>query len=151
MIIGNIKDCERYYAVNEKFIKAFEFLKNMSADVALGRHDIDGDNVYASVMSYDTKDEKDCVIEAHRKYIDVQCMISGTEIMEINDISTLKSSVPYDEKIDAEFFVKGEPGERIIMSPGKFAIFFPEDLHKGAIMKGDVPDTVKKVVVKVKI
>lgn len=151
MIIGNIKDRKRYYAVNEKFEKAFDFLKNISPDIETGRHVINGDEVYASVMTYATKDEKDCVIEAHRKYIDVQYMISGTEIMEINDIYTLKSSVPYNEEKDAEFFEEGAPGERIIMQPGKFAIFFPEDLHKGSIMHGCSPKTVKKVVVKVKL
>ena len=150
MIIGNIKDCERYYAVNEKFKKAFDFLKNISTDIETGKHIIDGDDVYASVMTYETKNEKDCVIEAHRKYIDVQYMILGTEIMEINDITALKSSVPYDEEKDAEFFAEGDSGERIIMESGKFAIFFPEDLHKGAIMNGS-PETIKKVVVKVKI
>lgn len=150
MIIGNIKDCERYYGINDKFKKAFDFLKNISADIEIGKHIIDGDDIYASVMTYTTKEEKDCVIEAHRKYIDVQCMLSGSEIMEITDISKLKSSVPYNEETDVEFFAEGDGGERIIMEPGKFGIFYPEDLHKGAIMKG-TPETVKKVVVKIKL
>lgn len=34
MIIGNIKDAERYFGINENFEKAFAFLKGLTKDAS---------------------------------------------------------------------------------------------------------------------
>ena len=56
------------------------------------RYDIDGDNLYATVSEYITKNEEDAKFEAHQKYIDIQYVISGKEIMSIAPLSTEKGS-----------------------------------------------------------
>ena len=150
MIVDNIVNCEKYYGVNDKFKKAFEFLKKAPSDLPAGRHEISGDEIYAVVQSYVTKKEEECICEGHRKYIDVQYMVLGNEFMKITDISSVKSEVVYDENKDLELFSNGEACDKIVMSPGKFAIFFPNDIHKGAIMYTN-PSAIKKIIVKVRV
>jgi len=150
MIVESIATCEKYFALNEKFKKAFDFLKKTPEDLTEGRYEISGDDIYAVVQSYVTKKEEECVFEGHRKYIDVQYMVSGKEFMEITDLSCVKSAVEYDGVKDLELFSTDEICHRIVMEPGKFAIFFPNDIHKGAIMYTD-PSAIKKIIVKVRV
>ena len=150
MIVDNIVNCEKYYGVNDKFKKAFEFLAKAPSDLPAGRHEISGDEIFAVVQSYVTKNEEECICEGHRKYIDVQYMVSGNEFMKITDISSVKSEVMYDENKDLEIFSTGDTCDKIAMTPGKFAIFFPNDIHKGAIMYTN-PSAIKKIIVKVRV
>ncbi len=51
--------------------------------VALGRHDLDGDDLFALVQEYTTRAADECVWEAHRRYIDVQFVVTGAERMGV--------------------------------------------------------------------
>ena len=150
MIVDNIVNCEKYCGVNDKFEKAFAFLKNAPADLPAGRHEISGDEIFAVVQSYITKNEDECICEGHRKYIDVQYMVSGNEFMKITDISSVKSEVAYDQNKYLEIFSNGEACDQVVMTPGKFAVFFPNDIHKGAIMYTN-PSEIRKIIVKVRV
>ena len=46
-----------------------------------GRHPIDGEAIFALVSTYETEPEGARSFEAHRKYIDVQYLLSGREII----------------------------------------------------------------------
>jgi YhcH/YjgK/YiaL family protein len=140
-----------YFKNKERWDKAFSFLKsNDLSGLELKRYDIDGDNVYAPVSEYLTKDEKDARYEAHRKYIDIQYVVSGTEIIGLAPMSQ-KTEVlePYDSTKDIEFLTSGD-GENLIATPERFFIFFPEDAHRPGV-KYQENSPVRKVVVKVKI
>ena len=51
MIYDSLKNAERYASISGNFAKAFAFLKETDlASLAAGRHEIDGDRVYASVQ-----------------------------------------------------------------------------------------------------
>jgi len=92
--------------------------------------------------------EQEGKLEAHRKYIDVQYVISGEEQMGYVPLNGQQILEPYKEENDIIFFT----GEKsfIKVSSGMFAIFFPEDVHMPGIMtKQSLP--VKKLVIKVRI
>ena len=56
MIFDSISNCKKYEAVHSDFEKVFNFLKRADlASLAPGRYDIDGNNVYALVQEYETK------------------------------------------------------------------------------------------------
>ncbi len=62
-----------WFSNRERWEKAFAFLReNESGHAGDQRYDIDGDNLYATVSEYMTKNEEDGLYEAHRKYIDIQ-------------------------------------------------------------------------------
>lgn len=139
-----------YYKNKERWDKVFEFLKNNDlSTLEIRRFDIDNDNLYATVSEYTTKNEEDAKYEAHRKYIDVQYVIKGQELIGLAPINNrLETLEDYDPGRDIEFLtVKG--GINLKADPGRFFLFFPEDAHCPGMKDGE-NSTVKKIVVKVK-
>ncbi|MDP3002723.1 MAG: YhcH/YjgK/YiaL family protein, partial [Bacteroidales bacterium] len=135
----------------ERWDKAFTFLKNSDlSKLEIKRYDIDGDNLYAPVSEYLTKNEEDARYEAHQKYIDIQYIISGVEQMGIAPMSQKKDVlVPYDATKDVEFMTVNQ-GVNYKATPDKFFIFFPSDAHRPGLKVGE-NSQVRKVVVKVKV
>jgi YhcH/YjgK/YiaL family protein len=140
-----------YFKNKERWDKAFNFLKsNDISGLELKRYDIDGNNLYAPVSEYLTKNEEDARYEAHRKYIDIQYVVSGKELIGVAPMSQKKDVLePYDATKDIEFLTVAQ-GENHLATPDRFFIFFPEDAHRPGLKDGEnLP--VRKVVVKVKI
>src|SRR5450759_1914868 len=140
-----------YFKNKERWEKAFKFLKsNDLSKLELKRYDIDGDNLFATVSEYLSKNEETAKFEDHRKYIDIQYVIIGKEVMNIAPMKTVKEVLtPYDVTKDIEFISV----EKIInfkATPSSFFIFFPGDAHRPGLKDG-VNSTVRKVVVKVKV
>ncbi len=140
-----------YFKNKLRWEKAFNFLKNNDlSKLELKRFDIDGDNLYAMVSEYLSKNEEAAKFEAHKKYIDIQYVIVGKEVMNIAPITTVKEVLtPYDAAKDIEFITV----DKIVnykASPANFFIFFPSDAHRPGLKDG-VNSTVRKLVVKLKI
>jgi len=149
MILDKLDNSEKYYSLNENFKKAINFLKNTDlASASEGRYDIDGDNVYALINNYITKNPRDCRPEAHRKYADVQYIVSGSELIGYSVYSGQKIFKEYDDEKD--FMLYEDVSFYTKLDAGMFAVFFPDDLHMPGIMDGE-PKPVKKIVVKVRI
>ena len=140
------------YHFGEAWGKAFAFLGSLPSDAAEGRYEIDGDRIFAMVMSYETRQPKDAVLEAHRRYVDIQAVLIGSEGCEWFPVQGLVTGVPYSDEKDAEFFQRPNAGPvRIAISPGLFVAFFPRDAHMpGLVMDGN-PQQIKKVVVKISV
>jgi hypothetical protein len=77
-----------YFSNRDRWDKAFAFLRdNDLSSIELKRYDIDGDNVYATVSEYLTKNEEDARYEVHRAYIDIQYVVSGKELIGVAPLS----------------------------------------------------------------
>lgn len=149
MIFANIKDCKKYGCIHKEFSKAFEFLNNNGLDsLSLGRHEIDGENVFALVQEYETKPVDGAMYEAHKKFIDIQYIVSGKENMGYSSIYNLEASTSYDSEKD--FMMLDGDRELFLANKGEFFIFFPEDAHMPGIIAGD-KSKVRKIVIKVRI
>jgi YhcH/YjgK/YiaL family protein len=140
-----------YFKNKQRWEKAFSFLKNNDlSKLELKRYDIDGDNLYATISEYSTKNEETTNFEAHRKYIDIQYVISGKEIMNVAPITTIKDVVtPYDETKDIEFVTVAKK-VNYMASQDYFFIFFPDDVHRPGLKIG-VNLPVRKIVIKLKV
>ena len=140
-----------YFKNKERWAKAFKFLKsNDLTKLELKRYDIDGDNLFATVSEYQSKNEESAKFEAHRKYIDIQYVISGKEIMNLAPISTLKEVLThYDAVKDIEFITVSKV-VNYKASPSNFFIFFPDDAHRPGLKDGS-NSPVRKIVIKVKV
>ena len=151
MILDNLSQWRRYTAVSPRFQRAFEFLRKVDAATPIGRHEVDGDNIYALVQGYTTKPADQAQFEAHRKYIDIQCLISGRESILWAPLSAMKKvNMPYDEQKDAALFALVPEGWPLRLGAGQFTILFPEDAH-GPCCVWDAPCEVRKVVMKVRV
>ena len=140
-----------YFKNKDRWDKAFKFLKSSDlSKLELKRIDIDGDNLFATVSEYISKNEEIAKFEAHRKYIDIQYVISGKEVMNITPMTTVKEVLtPYDATKDIEFVAVNKVVSFKAASD-KFFIFFPGDAHRPGLKDG-VNSPVRKIVVKVKV
>lgn len=149
MIFDSMDNAELYSGLGEKFQKAFEFLKTTDFEnLPLEKVQIDGDNIFAIPQKYSTKEESEAKWEAHRKYIDIQYIVSGSENIGFVLADYLEELEPYDEEKDVEFF-SGE-GDYVQIHEGEFAVFFPNDAHKPGL-KIESTEEVFKVVIKIKV
>lgn len=148
MIVDRIENYKMYLGLNSGLKEGFEFL--MSNNLPMledGRHEIDGDKVFAMVSSYNTKEHNETFPEAHDKYIDIQYIASGEEMMGYADrVEGLVVEKEYDEENDVLLF--NEETYLIPFKKGTFFILYPNDLHQPGIELDD-SDIVKKVVIKV--
>lgn len=146
MIVDRLANPAPLYHLPSRLARALEYLRatDMGA-VTLGRHDLDGDHLFALVQEYTTRAAEACVWEAHRRYIDVQFVVTGTERMGVASLADMREREAYDAACDVAFF---EPGsEFVTIRAGMFAIFGPEDVHSPCHAAGQ-PGPVRKVVVK---
>lgn len=152
MIIDNLKNCEKYYSVNIKFQKAFEFLKKAVAEnLAVGKYEIDGTDVYANIMENITRDECDCKYEGHKNYIDIQFIASGAEVMKVADISKMTANTEYISERDIMHFDDYDAVTIAVIGSNEYAVFFPNDIHKPGMALNGQKAPVKKIVVKVRV
>ena len=148
MIVDKTDNLKLYTHLGSKFQKAFTFITDPELMLLdNGKYEIDRDNVFALVSEYKTKDEIDGKLEAHRKYIDIQFVAKGTELIGYAPFRNQEIISEYDEEKDLILFA----GEKsfIKMEKGMFALFFPNELHMPGI-KSLIRDDVRKIVVKVK-
>lgn len=151
MIFDNISGCEKYTANDNLLARAFDFIKTaVSENYEIGRYEIlpDGE-MYAVVQEYISKSEEECSFEGHRKYIDVQFVISGAEKIDIADISRAESKIDYDADKDVEFFDCRGAVTSLAVQDGDFGVFYPNDIHKPG-MTLEKKTQVRKIVVKIK-
>jgi biofilm protein TabA len=146
ILIDQLINAQRYYQLHSAFEKAFSFLLQSNlAEQSIGRHDIDGNNLYCLIQKGPGRSRTEAKLEAHRKYIDIQYIISGIDEMgwkPTDDCHNLESS--YDDSKDIEFF-KDEPLTWTKILPGMFTIFFPEDAHAPSVSDGEIHKAVLKV------
>lgn len=149
MIVDQIKNAELYACISERINKALNYIKRTDfLKMEPGKYEIDDDNIFAIVNNYETKDPAECNFETHKKYIDVQYVAKGVELMGYAPLDNQEVIAPYSEENDITFY-KGEKSFTKV-DEGMFAIFYPNDVHTPGAKK-DNPQSVRKVVVKVKV
>ena len=151
MIHDTLQNSARYEVLSPRFARAFAYLRGVDGTQALGRHELDGDNVFALVQKYSTKPVEAALFEAHRKYIDVQFVQSGRETILWAPLATMREeTLAYDEKKDVALWKLVPDVTPVHLSAGHFVILFPEDAHAPTVV-WETPTEVFKVVVKVKV
>lgn len=150
MIVDSIENISMYFHGLDGLD---EFILSLDSNAPEGRHDIDSDNVFAVISHYDTRPRSQCRPESHVKYADIQILLQGQETIEWFPLEGLAPNTPYDADKDVAFYERPESdkeGTRIALSKGVFAVFFPQDAHMPQVRLGEAPESVIKVVVKIK-
>jgi len=148
MIIDTIENARLYSDLGPRIAAALDYLTTTDfTSMALGKHVIDGERLFAIVNEYQTIPCAQVELEGHRRYIDVQYLVAGSELI---GYAPLAGQVPCKEYDNAEDYVlfRGE-ASFVRISVGMFAILYPHDLHMPCI--GEPPTSVRKVVMKVMI
>lgn len=151
MIFGNVSAVEN---VEKKYppaiVKAIRYLKqNDFLSIPAGVYPIEGEDIFAQVFDVETKEKEQARPEVHRKYVDVQFSVEGKEkIGYAVDTGTNKVAEDLAESKDIIFYEQSLNEIELIMQPGHFAVFFPEDVHRPGCQHGGSAK-IRKVVVKV--
>ena len=149
MIKDQLKNAELYSALSRRFAVAFEYISTTNlSTLENGRHEILGSEVYAAISEYQTKPESEAKWESHKKYADIQIVISGEEKMGYAPLDTMKIKDEYNAEKDITILTGS--GEYVVAQPGSFVVFMPHDAHQPGVSIG-AGSAIKKVVLKVMV
>ena len=107
----------------ENGLQAVEALRNPES----GKYEFDGG--FFMVQKGDTKPMAEGTFEAHRKYVDVQIVLEGSEEMAWADLEDLREEGEYDGDKDKAAYTGSEENTMKITA-GMCYIAFPHDGHK---------------------
>jgi YhcH/YjgK/YiaL family protein len=117
---------------------------------ASDKHEL-GSGVFAIEQAYLTKTRPEGFFESHRKYIDIQVIVAGEEVMEVIDLSQVVVEVAYDESRDLVKYRDTPKASPLRVGLGHCAMFFPADVHMPGLRVGETSALVRKSVLKVPV
>lgn len=147
MIYDRIDHMAAYRGMAPGLDRAIDFVQHTDlASLPLGRVDIDGENVFANVMEATARDASELHYELHRRYMDIQIDIEGTEAIFVGR-APVTSREAFSEERDFQS-VDAAEGARLVMGPGYFAALLPGEPHLPSAAA--VPERhLRKIVIKV--
>ncbi|MGQ9673222.1 MAG: YhcH/YjgK/YiaL family protein [Candidatus Aminicenantales bacterium] len=149
MIIDRVKNAMLYFGMSQRISAGLRWLSTQDlTQLAVGRYELDGTNLFAIISEYETKPKDKGKWEAHRRYFDIQFLVSGREAIGYAPLEFCHLGV-YDESKDFQEILEA-PGDFLTMHPGMFMLLAPQDAHMPGLAL-DAPGPVRKVVVKVRV
>ncbi len=150
MIFDALARLDRYVAAHPNFPEAFRELRRLlGALPEPGRHPLESSGLVALLSDYAPKPPEACRHEVHRRHIDIQVVVEGAEFIGCAPLEAVNSATPFDTEKDIGFF-EHAPAGGVVLRPGTFAIFFPEDAHQPGVSH-DGYARVRKLVLKVPV
>ena len=108
MIFDKIENLKNYAGLApEVFEKITAFLGGLSADTEDGRTELMGSDLYAMVQRYNTHPFDADKLETHTKYIDIQLLLAGEEVIYYGYADGLPVTSPYSDEKDYAFYRAG--------------------------------------------
>lgn len=145
--VNNAAFYEAYHTNKKLWDTAFAFLQTQDLiNMPIGKRPLIGETVFISVTDEPSKNMADVKWESHKKYIDLQYIIKGKEIIGVADASKATVTKPYTP--DAMNYIAD--GTYYTTDSRTFFLFFPNDAHRPTI-KADGYDVVKKIVIKIQV
>ena len=145
MILDKLSRIDMYRPLLPHLDEALTCLERIR-DAAPGRYEYSGG--FILIQEGTTKPLSAGDFEAHRKYLDVQVLLSGVETVAWADLDELACNEVYDEGKDRGMYA-GE-GCPVKIWPGMFYACFPKDAHK-ACGHLDAPTSFRKAVIKLRL
>lgn len=146
MIYDTLDHLSRYEGMHPGVLQGLRFLAETDFSAqAQTRFELDGDRLFAFTQEYETREDNDTP-EAHRRYIDIQYLIDGEELVGVAPLEEMTEEVEAKPDNDIRFY--HGPTAKLPIGKRRFLVLFPEDAHAPCIALG-APAAVKKCVVKV--
>jgi biofilm protein TabA len=152
MIVADLKHIENQVPMTPDLKNAFAFLRRRDLHGLLdGKAEIDGDRVYALIQRYETIEIDSPKFEFHRKYIDVQFIVSGEETIGWVPAESMTITEAYNADKDI-CFGKAASGTwtPVRLLAGQLMVLRPEDGHAPKLASR-APSPVMKIVVKIAV
>jgi biofilm protein TabA len=148
MIFDVLANAHRYETLHPLFPQAFAFLRETDLmALAPGRYPIEGEALFAIIQEADGRARADAQLECHRKYIDIQLVLQGTDEMGWKPLHDCREPMAeYSDKRDIRFFFDAS-ASWITVPAGAYCVFFPEDAHAPLVGTGPIRKVVLKIAV----
>lgn len=149
MILDSLTNADRYTALHPLFARAFDYLRSTNLQaIEAGRFNLDGENLIAIFSKGQGKERSNAKLECHRRYIDIQYIISGTDEMGWKPLHACQQPVSaFNGDKDIQFF--NDSVECWVATPtGSFTLFYPSDAHAPLVSSGEIHKVVLKIAVK---
>lgn len=149
MIYDKLANIGFYKGINKNLDTAIDYiLRNDLSALPMGRTELDGDMVYINVMEANAGPLETRNYEIHKNYMDIQIDLSGVEIIDTGDSSSM-SVGSYDEAADFAS-VQCDSLASCTIGPKNFILCMAGEPHKPGIAASE--DTaLKKCVFKVHV
>ena len=128
---------------------AYDFIVNKADSAAVGKYELEN-GAYISVQEYTTKARSEAKYEAHKKFIDVQLILSGKELIAVTPIEKMELKDEYNELKDVMFYHHNDECTDYLLEAGDFLILYPQDVHMPGVCVNE-KSPVRKIVVKVPV
>ena len=151
MILDQLDSALIYTGLGERISIGLALLnEDPVRNAAPGKYEVDGENLFYIVDEYETKPLQEGRLEIHRKYLDIQYIVSGEECIGVAPLEGLTEETRYDGQTDLAFYEYEPSMSKLHLKQGMFTIFWPNEPH----MPGrsiNTTKTVKKIVVKIRL
>ena len=152
MFYSNINDIRKYNNLYpQRILEALDYLqKNDFTKIEAGKHEINGEKMFAVVVDLTTTAMSEQKPESHKKYIDVQYLVYGSEMIGVAHDAGKNPIVEAASDRDCYYYDQVDNEIQLPMSAGDFAVFFPFDIHRPGCQRGAAMP-IRKVVIKVAV
>ena len=154
MIYGHIlaRETERAYAAPIR--EAIRYCRETDvSNMGECRMELRGEEMIVQICDRVTGRREERLPEVHRRYAELQFMAEGTEYMgyypDRGDNRVLEDCL---QEKDTLYYQENPLSEEkmLLMTPGTYAVFFPEDVHR-PFCQTEAPARIKKIVIKMAV
>ena len=150
MIFDSLDNASAYFTA-DWWQDTLAYIRSATPSLADGAHSVRGEAIVARVHQGHTRPASEAVLESHRAYVDVHVVLDGRETIAIWPADRLPVRTPYNDQQDVMFYdPPADEGVRLNLTPGFFAVFFPQDAHMTQLME-QRPVAIKKLVMKISV
>jgi biofilm protein TabA len=149
MILDHVQNAALYRGLGGRLARGLELMGDQELLARPpGRYELEGSSLFVIIQEYAGRPLEQGIWESHRKYIDIQCVLAGAEMMGHGWRPAMKATGPYNVEKDIIFYEAGDMLLRV--EAGMFAVFFPDDVHCPGLEAGGGLK-VRKAVFKVEV
>jgi uncharacterized protein, YhcH/YjgK/YiaL family len=136
MILGDIDNFSKEFALYPQAIqKGLAYLREIDfTEMSNGKHLIDGEKMYIVLSEYLTSPVDSRKAERHDKYIDIQYIVEGNELIGFSSEGNGEIQEDLLMEKDAMFYKIVQNENFVHLKKGMFAVFFPWDIHRPGCM-----------------
>jgi len=148
MILDTLSKLDHYTTLHPLFPRVIAFIRDTELNkLSTGIHPIIDKQLFVIVEETQGRSREEAKLECHRKYIDIQLVLEGTDEMGWKPLAACQQPVSdYSEERDIRFF--NDAADSWISTPANaFCIFFPEDAHAPLVSA----DRIRKLIFKIAV
>lgn len=150
LILDNLARQTQLAEVAERIQAALAHSTTLDVSTLVTDQRVDwADGSFYFVQRYQAKPEAEGAFESHRKYIDIQLVMSGKEKILFAPLDTLEPSAPFDAEKDFGLYQRPAHSVTLLLGAGDYAVFYPWDGHMPSLRPGDAPQDVVKIIWKI--